>query len=416
MYWFLTKKIIIYSLCLLLYPTLYLVGFAEERTSLTLEDAFQFAAKNNPQFKAKTVELNISKAQIKTAEARQNPAIVSDSGIAENTYRAGISYTVELGGKRGKRKRLAKTEFKAAEKTLNTEWLDFRGKIRQAYTQLYYAQQRLDILKQVQENSQRLLWVAEKREQVGDIPKMSVLQAEITDITTQNELEKARYQFHETHHQLAYLLNIKLDEHVQLAPPNNTPDFSTDPTITPIDTLVEEALKNRPEIQSIQINQDITQHQLKLAKAERIPNLQLSAGPDIVTGEGGKTSAFITAQMSIPLFNRQQGAIEAAQVRQEKVALELEALQNKVKTEVEHAYLAYSFHQKMLKRYETELLPKAEIVAQKSRRSFEVGKSPIWVPLNAQSAYMETQLNYLQVLTDYQQAIGMLERAMGTGL
>lgn len=395
------------------------LGFAEESSNshlLTLDEAFQLAASNNLEFQSKVIDIEISEAQLKTAKVLSNPSAISDNGIAENTYRAGISYTFPLGGKRQQLKNVAKSKIEATQAEVDVAWLDFRSEIRETYSNLYYSQQRLDILEQMEANSKRLLEVAVKREEVGDIPKMSVLHAEITEINTSNEKEKAKYQYHEALHHLAYLLNQELEETIKVSSPNKLPAFPDNLGLLLIDNLIETALNNRPEMKTQKISQDINQFKLKLAKANRIPDLQLAAGADIVTGSGGKTSAFVIAQMDIPLFDRKQGAIDEAKAKQKQHLLQLEAAQNKIKLEVEHAYLAYEFHQKMLQRYESELLPKSKIVAEKSQKSFELGQSPIWIPINAQTAHMESQLNYLKVLMDYQQAIGMLERSMGTGL
>lgn len=396
-------KIIIILFCFSL-PSL-----ATEIDTLSLEQAFEIAKTKNPKLKARVTLLEINEGEIKAAKAWQNPSIISDSGTAEDTYRAGIGYTFELGGKRRKRTEVAKSQLETNRNIIDTEWLDFRGEIRQAFTKLYFSQERLKILEQILKNSEQLLGVSQKREELGDIPVMSVLQAEITKLNTENEIEKARHQKLEAQHHLEFLLSTKLSEAIELALPKT---LNLDELIELKDT----AMNNRPELKTNNEEQKLAENKLKLAKANRIPDLNVSAGPDFVTGSDGGVGAFFMAQMKLPVFNLQGGEIDAIEARQKQLSLEREAIKNKIETEVEHAYLLYDFYELSLKRYEENLLPKVKDLADKALKSFELGKSTVIVPVDAQIAYMNTRLDYIQTLMSYQESITMLERAVGAGL
>jgi outer membrane protein TolC len=84
--------------------------------------------------------------------------------------------------------------------------------------------------------------------------------------------------------------------------------------------------------------------------------------------------------------------------------------------EVTNAYNSFFTQQTRLMHYETEILPIAQEVLEKSKRSFEEGKSNILVPISAQQAYINSRLGYLQTLGELQNAISDLERATGAAL
>jgi cobalt-zinc-cadmium efflux system outer membrane protein len=390
---------------------------AEPLSRLSLEEALQFAFNNNPEFKAKAFNLDIREAQIKTARARPNPTILTDSGTAEDTYRAGISYNFELGGKRQKKTAVSKAVFKAEAERFKTERINFRNNVRQAYAQLYYARKQLDALKQINANTEELLSIANKREKTGDISVFEVSQVELTKLNTENQYDKAEYQVQEAHHQLEFLLNMELADNIELTALNHLPKLPEALSSENLEKeLIELALTNRPELKTSEFNQESVIHELKLAKTKRIPDLLLSAGPDFVTGNNSGTGIFFIAQMSLPIFNRNHGEIEAAEAKKDQLILEHEGVINSLKTQVEHAYLAYLFQHKIVNRYEDEILLKAKEILDKSYRSFELGKSPVLVSLKAQSDYISTQLNYIQSLIDYQKSISMLEKAIGAEL
>ncbi len=388
---------------------------AEPISTLNIEDALQIAMSNNPEFKSKTLNTDIREADIKTAGARPNPALITDAGTAEDTYRVGLSYNVELGGKRRKRIKVSETNLAIEKEVFNAEKLRFRTEVRQGYSQLYYSRKRLSILEKVRENSDKLLKIAQKREKAGAIPHLEVLQVELARANAENQYEKALYQIKESHHQLEFLLNSELAENISLSPPNLLPHLPADISVDNVqgEVLTASAIKNRSDLKIGDLNQKLAKEELALTKSKRSPDLLLSGGPDFVTGDNSGAGAFLMAQIGLPIFNRMHGEIKAGKIRQSQLALEQEAITNRLKAEVDHAYLAYIANRAILDRFEKELLPKAEDILTKSYRSFELGKSSILVSLKSQSDYMDSQINYIQTLVDYQESINLLEKAIG---
>jgi cobalt-zinc-cadmium efflux system outer membrane protein len=127
-------------------------------------------------------------------------------------------------------------------------------------------------------------------------------------------------------------------------------------------------------------------------------------------------NAFIVGNLEVPLFNRQQGPLLEAQARRTQLEQEQAALKIRITLEVTNAYTNFKANQARLQRYETELLPYSVAVVDKSRLAFQEGKTSILTPINAQQAYMNTRLGYLQALIDFQNSISDLERAVGAGL
>ena len=388
--------------------TLPIHGYCEK---LSLEAALQTALHQNPQIKAAQARLGISDAEIVTAGTRLNPNIVSDNGIAEKTYRLGIEQTIELGGKRKRRVELSEANRQVVLAEINIIVLDVRGNVRRAYTRLYTAQQRLDILKDILATTNKLLKVAEVREKAGDIARLDVLQSEIATINASNDLQSAEYDVAQARNSLNALLNKPLDNIAILETPPIVPSIYLSRPL-----LIQAALHQRPEIVQNEQGLEVTRRLEALSKANRIPNLSLTAGPDVVIGSEKAVNAFIVGNLQVPVFNRQQGQLQEARARQTQLRLEQEALKNRIATEVSNADLQYTGSRERISRYEKELLPRAKFVLDKSRRSFQEGKTSILIPITAQQAFINTRLGYLQALQDLQNAIGDLERAVGAGL
>jgi cobalt-zinc-cadmium efflux system outer membrane protein len=299
---------------------------------------------------------------------------------------------------------------------------------------LYNLQERQVTLEAILTVAQELVTIAQKREKAGDISALDVLQTEIMRVNAQNDLQSVTVELVNAQSRLNALLNQPLNSSLKLAPPSAAPQFiagSDEPeSVAPntlqgkvseadmnLEELIAQALSRRPEIRQNLLNIDVSRRQASLARANRIPNLSLVAGPDLVAEPGQKElNVFIIGTMEIPLFNRQQGPIQEAMARQTQFQKEQEALKNRVALEVTNAYHRFKANQERIKRYETVLLPLSSAVTEKSRRAFQEGKASILTPILAQQADMNTRLGYLQALSDFQDAISDLERAVGTGL
>jgi cobalt-zinc-cadmium efflux system outer membrane protein len=421
------------ALCLCLTP---LPGLADApfqaapSPSLTLEQAIAAAIANNPGLKAERAKLAVSEAEITKAGVRLNPSIVTDNGVAEETYRPlGLSQTFELGGKRRKRVAVAEGQRDVVLSEINTAVIDLRAEVRRAYTQLYNAQQRQKATQEIVDTAQRLMAIAQEREAAGDIAQFDLLQPKIALLNARNELQTIAYEVVEAKNHLNTLLRQPLSVSLTLAPP---PDFvrvaqtpsgqeafqgnagQADPELA---ALLDLAFRHRPEIQTRERNVEVARRQLMLARANRIPNLTVVAGPDVITEPGQqRVGVFVSGNLDIPVFDRQQGQIREAVARRAQLRLEQAALANNITLEVANAFTALINNRNRLRRYETELLPEAENLVDKSHRAFAVGKASILLPITAQQAYIDTRLGYLRTLLDYQNAISRLERALGTGL
>ena len=379
-------------------------------------------------------KIGINDGQIIEASKFTNPSVTADTGYAEKTYRIGIEQTIELGNKRKKRIKLAKANKEITEAQVITALIDLRNDIRISYIEAYKTQEQLKLANEVLNTTTKLYEIANKREQAGDIAKLDVLQAEITMIKAKSDIQLYKSALGKSLNTLYSNLGQSLNEDVVLEKPflyrdffvNITQkndneneilignkNFNKDYNENLVDDLIQIAYKNRPELTELEKSIKAQDLSLKLAKANNIPNLNVSLGPDIVADNGTEVGVYAIASVQIPIFNRQQGAIKEIHAKKDVYQNELEMQKIKIIEEVKNAYASIVNTSQAIKIYEEELLPKALQVLEKSNLSFKEGKSNILMSLNAQEAYISTKFSYIQILTDYENALSKLERALG---
>jgi outer membrane protein, heavy metal efflux system len=394
---------------------------------LSLDSAFVLAYQNNAQIQAVKAKLGVSDAQIKTAGARLNPSLLSDNGIAEKTYRLGIEQVVELGGKRHRRVGVAEANRNITKSEIETALLGLRYDVRKAYTDLYAAHSHLALLKDIFRVAQELVSIAKKREQAGDISSLEVLQADIVRVNAENEQQIALAAINQATNQLNSVLNQPLETQWTLSAPTAAPALGpansenvlkaqVENVRFDLKGLLEQANRQRPELQKNAFELESVRQQKDLAKANRIPNVRIAAGPDYVAGSGSQFNAFIIGSVELLVLNRQQGPLAEAEAKRMLLERENTAWLATIQKEVSQAYNRLIMNQERIHRYETTILTLANSVAEKSKRAFMEGQTSILMPINAQQAYMNTRLGYLAALKDYQDAISDLEKAVGSGL
>ena len=390
---------------------------------ITLEQSIDQAVRNNPSLSATQARLGVSEAEIQTANARLNPSLVTDNGVAEKSYRLGIAQTIELGGKRKARTALAQAQRDVVINEINTALLDLRQNVRNSYIQLYNAQQKMQAANEILEITGKLSEIAKRRQLAGDIAALDVLQTEITRVNAKNDLQSAKLLIAQALNSLNSFVGQPINEEAELAPPGLLSQFgeNNEQSDKVINNFIEQAYNCRPELKTIIKNIEVANRQFDVAKANRTPNLILAVGPDIVL-EGGEenggtnVNVFVTGSIDLPVFNRQQGPIAEAIALRNQAEKEFESTRCKIVLEIRNTYSRIISNTETIKIYEKELLPTAQSVVEKSRRSFEEGKSNILVPITAQQSYINTRFGYVQSLTDYQNAVSDLERAIGAGL
>jgi len=248
-------------------------------------------------------------------------------------------------------------------------------------------------------------------------------------VKAKNDIQKAKLEVNQSFNALTAYIGQNLDRNIQLETPVLLTEFNNAKSIPKnengqneqiINNFVELAYASRPEIQAILKNIEAENQRIVVAKANIIPNLKLAAGPDMVLPGGEENNnlnlnVFAVGSMELPVFNRQQGIIKEAVAQRQQYEKELEATKIKITQEINNAYAGIINNAESIRIYEDDLLPRAKDVLEKSKLSFQEGKSNILMSLNSQEAYISTRFGYIQTLTEYEKSVSDLERAIGAG-
>ena len=117
--------------------------------------------------------------------------------------------------------------------------------------------------------------------------------------------------------------------------------------------------------------------------------------------------------LPLPVFNRNQGAIRAAEIELQKAEYERKATEASLHSFFVEVYqsVAASYETALL--FQKEILPNAEKAFLAATEAYKEGKVDYLTVLDAQRTYFESRLDFLNVLSSYHMTRARLEALIG---
>lgn len=412
------KPLLLCMLCLMA-ATVY----TQEKRILTFSEYLENVKNSNVSYLAEKYNVDIADAAVKASKVFPDPELSVSYANNQNWdlqmgygIDAELSYTLELGGKRKARIRLAQSEKEMTEALLEDYFRNLRADATTAYFEALKQKALLNIQRSSYHQMARLAQADSIRFRLGDITEVDALQSKLEAATTLNDLYGSEGQLRDALVQLSLLQgNVDAD-----LPDSIGGGLTFYRRHFDLPTLITEAQNNRADLQAALRSNEVSQNNLRLAKANRAIDLGISIGgtySSIVRNEIAPAPAFkgIMAGVSIPLkfSNTNKGELRAARFAAEQQERQYEAVQLQINAEVVQAYHQYITACRQLEQFNTGLLQEAETIFQKKRYSYERGETSILEVLNAQRTHNEVQVSYNEVLFACAAALVELERACG---
>ena len=383
-------------------------------------DAIRLVVERNPAVEAARNVYEAARAQAQQAGALPDPELEVEfaevpelgslSEYGERTIE--LSQRVELPLKWWHRLQAGRQQAEATRLAVfEMTKLDITLQAKQAYDRialqkslLQHAQQDLDL-------AQNILRQADIRFEAGDVPQLDVMRASVEVGRATNRLTAAKND----------LSVAKTSLNALLARPLQTPFALADslvyrPVETHLDQLTAAALKQRPDLAGTELQLKALQSQQAAATAAYWPDLNVGLGRQQRHEGGGheENSWKVRFGIEIPLwaFSRQRGERAEAKAEVAKVVAERDVVRYQVLLETEQAYLDLNTAEEQVALFQDQILPEAERAFEVAGRSYDEGKLTYLELLEAQRTWIETQIEYAQVLFKYRAATAALERAI----
>jgi cobalt-zinc-cadmium efflux system outer membrane protein len=381
--------------------------------AVTLEEAIGMALGNNRDLTAFRKRLEEARGDLTKASLilPSNPKLESQMDNRHSTrenethtdYTVGLSQEVRIAGQRGKAISVAEKGLEKVKAEIDTlEWT-ITSRVKGNFYEVLALKKVLELRELIQGLFEKLTKALRTKYDAGAATILEVNSTEIQYVRAKKEYLDARGKY------LASLLNLKL----LLGLPQDSPieakgelkyrKFQTD-----LSELMEKALKFRPDLKALELEEERASREVSLIKSQRIPNPVLSGffGRD----EGSDRIAGGAISIPLPLIDRKQGELQKANAIRDAARINIEGRTLQIHKELESAYQVFLSSEKGLEVYE-EILSELEDSLQLNELTYLEGKTSFVEFLLLQNNLLESKASYLEALLGYYQALVELERA-----
>jgi cobalt-zinc-cadmium efflux system outer membrane protein len=384
-------------------------------------------AASNLDYAAQRYNVPIAEAQVLAARVSPNPVLaagtsgrdITDHG--ENREPAnnsvGLTQTIELAGKRGKRVAVARANLAQAAATLEDFFRNLRGTAADAFIDALANRRIAEEKKRSAESLDQLVTANQKRLEVGDIGETDVTQSRVDALQFRSEFLAALSGARVAAVGLEQLLGRNHSSGTLVAVGNlEGPARTLDE-----EALVQRALGSRPDVMAARRAFASARASFELAKAMRVPDLDVGftyqdnqRSHNEVAPAPTYASIGVSLSLPIPLWNRYRGELEAARQTALQSEVSLRAVEVRARVEVRQAVARYRLANERVAMYVGGALADAAAVYKAKTFSYEHGATNLLDVLNAEKTENDVRLAYLDALAERAKALVAAEQAAGS--
>jgi outer membrane protein, heavy metal efflux system len=391
---------------------------------LTLQEARRLALEQSFELLAAKSDLDRADAQRTTAHAFPNPnaflsldrfPLGASTGTGGRDTIAGLNQLVELGGKRGDRVRSAEAGFGGSAARFEIVCARLDANVVKAYVAALVADETVRVNRLSAASLARSAEIAGERFAAGEISEAEKEQVGIAAGRFEADVRTAEATATQARIALLALLGFpRPDGMVELGDDlGSLAGLAAAPAARDLSPEGRSrAGEARGDVKAAATGVQGAAADLSLQKALRVPDVTVTAQYESDQPDNPHTLGF-SLSLPVPLFDRNQGPIRAAQVAQDAAGRELARVRAQAQAEIETARSAYEAAARRRALINDGLLPRAEKVEQTVVFSYEKGGASLLELLEAERNLNDLRLAALGTQAEALSAAADLAAALG---
>ncbi len=311
------------------------------------------------------------------------------------SYEVGLSYDIPLSPVRSLRIHVAEDEKAIAEASVADYLCQLKYDAAMAYAEAWRAGKSAEMLEKTYHMLQRIAQSDSVRLTIGDVRAADALQSSLEARTAYGEWLQTKADFEMSLAQLSVYIGGGNIDGLSDSLPIGINDFPVG------DELLNCALQNRRDVQMVALSHRLSENNLRLVKAERVPALTLNAAyvhSTEVVNEIAPAPSYdgFSIGFSLPLAfsSMNNGNKSAAALQVEQSSYMYVAAVKQLEVEVKQVFLAYQAAQQVLAAFNRDLLTDAEKILESRVADYNQGNVGLVDLILAEQTYQNLLDNY----------------------
>ncbi|HQR38715.1 MAG TPA: TolC family protein [Blastocatellia bacterium] len=394
-------------------------------------DLVRRALASNADLAATRLDIDRARSRLRQAGAIPNPTVQYQQTTGRFTGSQGeweraivVALPVEIAGQRGRRRDLAKIELEAATAALADAERRLAVEVRNVYADVIAAERELATtteLDRIDTETARFVQVRVGEGESSPL-ELNLLKAEIDRQRSRRALVTGQRD--------AAIVRLKAvagaapDEFLQATEDLKVSlRLQTPPTVQ---EAVVMALDTRPDVRLARLEEQAAEAGYKLVRSQSAPEVTVLGGfgvgqsvfDDTPVGtllDRDKVLSF-GVSVSIPIFNRNQGARAEAATMIAQARKHRESVERQVRAEVAAAFARYRAATEAAATYESGVLDRSRTNVESIRGAYQAGAFRITEFLAEQRRLADSEREFTQALAERYRALADLESAVGIAM
>jgi outer membrane protein, heavy metal efflux system len=397
---------------------------------LTLDDAIRRALEHEPGLRASRSQIDMTRGLREQAALRPNPSMSffqqQEPGGTDRQTRVELQWPLDLFRKTG-RVGVADREVEVAQHATADQERTLAAAVRLAFGQVATAVRTLSVSEQLVTATTRQLAAVASRVEHGATPPLDrdMLRVEVRRLEAERSLNAGAVERRLV--ELKRLLGIPPDASLTLrgaledlvrqeVAPSPSPSEASALT-TRADVLAAEA---RVRVADAQINRaqregrpDVSVFGMYMRMDAGFPQRGFASTGALEPIRGVFHYLSAGAMVTLPVLNRNQGAVAAAEAQRNGAAAEVEAARLSAQSEIAAARARDEHARRALDAYGADAIALARQNLDVVRQTYELGRGTLVDVLNEQRRYLDVERAYTDVLREAYEARQSLKAALG---
>jgi cobalt-zinc-cadmium efflux system outer membrane protein len=396
--------------------------------SFTVDELVARALAENPELAAARAEVDAGRGRLRQAGLRPNPMLdlAGQQNVSgpDNNVSVGVTLPLDLNGRKEGRVAVAEREVELKLAQLADRARRLRADVRLKAGEALAASRNLSVTQQLLDVNRQGFGLVQERVREGAAPPLeeSLLLVEVNRLDAARQLLESRVE----------VLRLQLKALVGLGPEGPL-DLSGDlEPMTPQSSRasgIARALADRPDVRAARSEAAMARARIQKEEAEGRWDASINVGyqrQDVgfplsgITDRGGTRPIQDTFHMvgggitiTLPVRNRNQGNIKAAQAETQAAERRREFLELVVRQEVASSFTQYEAAWRSLDIYGRGVREVARRNLEVVRQSYRLGRLPLLEVIGEQRRYIEVESGYTEALKQVYDAAVEIERAIG---